>query len=200
MTGTYVIAIAGYSGAGKSTLIENLVLRLGHANELSLDSYRLTSVYPEAARWVEDGADPNAFKMPRFDEDVCALRDGKTITHPESGAELQPEPYLVLEEHFGRGRDAIRELIDFVVYLDTPLEVAYIRKLARKTDFLPWEDDPPVFIEHLRENMEWYQRVGRRFYLAVGESVRKDCELLVNGLLPNEEIADQVMEALHGKI
>ena len=200
MTGTYVIAIAGYSGAGKSTLIENLVLRLGHANELSLDSYRSTSVYPEAARWIEDGADPNAFKMPRLRRGCLRTQEWQIHNHPESGVEIQPRPYLLLEEHFGRGRDAIRELIDFVVYLDTPLEVAYIRKLARKTDFLPWEDDPPVFIEHLRENMEWYQRVGRRFYLAVGESVRKDCELLVNGLLPNEEIADQVMEALHGKI
>lgn len=196
MTGTYVIAIAGYSGAGKSTLIENLVMRLGHANELSLDSYRATSFYPEAARWIEDGADPNAFKMPRFDEDVCTLRDGKSIYHPETAVEIQPQPYLLLEEHFGRGRAAIRDLIDFVVYLDTPLEVAYIRKLARKTDFLPWEEDPEIFIKHLRENMGWYQRVGRKFYLAVGERVRKDCDLVVDGLLASEEIADKVMEAI----
>jgi uridine kinase len=160
----------------------------------------LTSVYPEAARWIEDGADPNEFKMPLFDEAVCALKDGKSIYHPQSGVEIQPEPYLVLEEHFGRGRDAIRDLIDFVVYLDTPLEVAYIRKLARKTDFLPWEDNPEIFIKHLRENMEWYQRVGRRFYVAVSERVRRDCDLIVDGLLPSEEIAAQVVEALHGRI
>ena len=196
MTGTYVIAIAGYSGAGKSTLIKNLVARLGHANELSLDSYRSTSIYPEAARWIEDGADPNAFKMPRFDEDVCALRDGRSIHHPESGVEIQHQPYLILEEHFGRGRDAIRDLIDFVVYLDTPLEVAYIRKLARKTDFLPWEDDPALFIKHLRENLEWYQRIGRSFYLAVGERVRKNCDLIVDGLLPGDLITERVLEAI----
>lgn len=196
MAETYVIAIAGHSGAGKSTLIKNLIQRLDNANELSLDSYRSTSFYPEAVKWIEAGADPNAFRMPRFDEAVKSLKIGKPIIHPEIGNEIQPKPFLILEEHFGRGRDAICSLIDFVVYLDTPLEVAYIRKLAQKTDFLPWEDDPPLFIRHLRENMEWYQRVGRRFYLAVSEKVRKKCDLIVDGLLPSEVVAEHIMEAI----
>ena len=200
MAATYVIAIAGHSGAGKSTLVKNLIARLGNANALSLDFYRSTSFYPEAVKWIEAGADPNEFKIPRFDEDVCALKDGRSIHHPESGIEMRALPFLVLEEHFGRGRDAIRNLIDFVIYLDTPLEVAYIRKLARNTDFLPWEEDPESFIKHLRENMEWYQRVGRRFYLAVSERVRKDCDLIVDGLLPSEVAADQVMEAQFEKL
>jgi uridine kinase len=190
---TFVIAIAGPSGAGKSTLIKDLVGRLGHANALSLDSYRSSSVYPEAAKWIEDGADPNEFKLPRFDEDVRALKNRKQIIHPDSGIEIKPEPFLLLEEHFGRGRAALCDLIDVVIYLDTPLEVAYIRKLARKNDFLPWEDNPELFITNLRENMEWYQRVGRRFYLAVSEQVRRDCDLIVDGMLSTEQIVDEIM-------
>ncbi len=196
MAGTFVIAIAGHSGAGKSTLMHHLVLRLGHANQLSLDSYRSTSFYPEAAEWIEAGADPNEFKMPQFDEAVRALKIGMPILDPENGMEIQPAAFLVLEEHFGRGRNAICDLIDFVVLVDTPLEVAYIRKLARKTDFLPWEDDPDLFIRHLRENLEWYQRVGRRFYRAVSDRVRQNCDLVVDGTLPSEDLAEQIMEAL----
>jgi uridine kinase len=197
MPGTYVIAVAGHSGAGKSTLIANLVSRLGNANWLSLDSYRSSSIYPEAEKWIETGADPNDFKMPRFDEDVRSLTMENTILHPESGIDIQPAPFLVLEEHFGRGRDAICDLIHFVVYVDTPLEIAYIRKLARKTDFFPWEDDPDLFIRHLRENMEWYQRVGRRFYLAVDEKARLNCDLIVDGQLPSEVLAEQIIRAIN---
>jgi uridine kinase len=196
MQGTFVIAIAGPSGAGKSTLIRNLIMRLGNANELSLDSYRSTSFYPEAEQWIEAGADPNEFKMPHFDKAVRTLKSGKSILHPDNGIEIQPATYLILEEHFGRERDSICDLIDFVVYLDTPLEVAYIRKLARKTDFLPWEDDPPLFIKHLRENLEWYQRVGRRFYLAVSERARKNCDLVVDGMLPSEVLVEKVVQAI----
>ena len=193
---TYVIAVAGHSGAGKSTLITQLVSRLGNANALSLDSYRSTSIYPEPEKWIEDGADPNEFKLPRFDEDVRSLKNGTPIPDPESGREISPAPYLILEEHFGRGRDALCDLIDFVVYLDTPLEVAYIRKLARKTDFLPWEDHPSLFIKNLRSNLEWYQRIGRRFYHAVSDHVRDNCDLIVDGLLPSATIADQILEAV----
>jgi uridine kinase len=196
MQETFVIAIAGHSGAGKSTLIRSLVRRLGNARELSTDSYRSTSLYPDSKQWIEAGADPNEFKMPRFDEALRSLVHGKSILHPESGIEIQPATFLVLEEHFGRGRETICDLIDFVVYLDTPLEVAYIRKLARKTDFLPWEDDPPLFLKHLRENMEWYQRIGRSFYLAVSERVRQNCDLMIDGMLPTEVLAEQVMRAL----
>jgi uridine kinase len=193
---TFVIAIAGHSGAGKSTAIDHLVHHLGDANTLSLDSYRSSSIYPESASWIEEGADPNAFKMPLYDADVRALKNGISVIHPETGNELRPARYLVLEEHFGRGRAAVSDLIDFVVYIDTPLEVAYIRKLARKTSFLPWEENPIVFIEHLRENLEWYLRVGRRFYLAVHDRVRNDCDLVVNGLLPSQEIAGRIAEAI----
>jgi len=193
---TFVIAIAGHSGAGKSTLIEHLCLRLKGANALSLDEYTSSSTYPPASKWIADGADPNEFLSPRFDADLRALKDGKSVNHPETKQEIKPNRFLIIEEPFGRGRAPLRDLIDFVVYVDVPLEVAYIRKVLRKNDFLPWEDDPDVFIKHLRENMEWFLRVGRTFYLAVAKRVLEDSDLIVDGTRPTEEIADKIMEAI----
>jgi uridine kinase len=198
-TGTFVLAIAGPSGAGKSTIIKNLAARLGDANALSLDAYESSSTYPPAAKWVEEGAVPNEFQMPQFDADIHALKNGKSILDLETGKVIGPNRFLMLEEPFGRGRDAVHDLIDFVVYVDTPLEVAYIRKLARKTDFLPWEDNPAVFIKNLRSNLEWYQRIGRKFYLAVADRVREDCDLVVDGTQSTEQIADEIMQAISGK-
>ena len=193
---TFVIAIAGHSGAGKSTLIEHLVARLGNVNSLSLDQYQESSTYPPAEKRIDDGADPNEFLIPNLDADVRTLKNGQSITHPETGLKIEPAAYLILEEHFGRGRAAIRDLIDFVVYVDIPLEISYIRKLARKTDFLPWEDNPDVFIKNLREHMDWYQWIGRRFYLAVSERVRQNCDLIVDGTLPTEKIAENIVQAI----
>ena len=197
---TFVIAIAGHSGAGKSTLIEFLRLRLRDVNLLSLDEYEASSTYPLTSKWIEDGADPNEFLAPQFDADVRALKNGISIIHPETKKEIKPNPFLILEEPFGRGRVALHDLIDFVVYVDTPLEVAYIRKISRKNNFLPWEDDPDVFIAHLRENMEWYLRVGRSFYLAIAERVRENCDLIVDGTCSTEQIADKIIKAINEKL
>lgn len=199
MVKTFVVAVAGHSGAGKSTLMHHLAGRLGNAITLAVDEYEASSFYPPAEEWLDRGADPNEFKFPQFDADVRALLNGQSILHPETKETLQPAQFLILEEPFGRGRTPIEGLIDLVVYLDTPLEVAYIRKISRKNDFLPWEDDPELFMRHLRENMEWYLRVGRKFYLAIGERVRRDCDLFINGLLPSDQAAEEILKIVKAK-
>ena len=196
-TQTFVVAIAGTSGAGKSTLIENLVARLDNANALSLDDYRSSSIYPPVGEWLEAGADPNQFETPQFSADALALKEGRSIIHPVTQEVVEPGPYLILEEHFGRARSAMRDLIDFLVYVETPLEIAHARKILRKGDFLPWEDNPDLFIENLREHLIWYINFGRDFYIAVKRSACKDYDLIVDGTLSTEEIADQVIEAIH---
>jgi len=192
---TFLIAIAGHSGAGKSTLVKELAVRLGGAITLGIDDYPSDS-YPRATEWIERGADPNEFQTPQFFEDVRALMAGKAILHPETKQELIPTPFVIIEEPFGRGRAAFREQINFLVYMDIPLEVAYVRKLLRKSDFLPWEDNPPIFMQHLRENLEWYLRIGRTFYLAVSEIARQDCDLIVDGI----QSTGQGVEEIIGKI
>ena len=195
----FVIAIAGHSGAGKSTVIEALVSRLGNANSLSLDAYEASSTYPAAAKWIKDGADPNRFQTPQFDADVRGLKNGKSIIHPQTNEEMSAKSFLIIEEPFGRERDSLHNLIDFVVYIDTPLEVAYARKLLRKSDFLPWEDNPSVFITNLRENLLWYLRVGRSFYGAVATRVKKNCDLIVDGTYSTEEIVEEIFKCVMEK-
>lgn len=194
---TFVIAIAGTSGAGKSTLIERLVERLGNANALSLDDYQDSSVYPPVGEWLAAGADPNQFQTPQFLADAFALKQGKSIIHPVTREVVKPARYLLLEEHFGRARNPMRELIDFLIYIEIPLEIAHARKILRKNEFLPWEDHPDLFIRNLREHLFWYINFGRDFYLAVKSSADKDCDLILDGRLSTDQMADKIIEAIH---
>lgn len=104
-----------------------------------------------------------------------------------------------VEEPFGRERDALHDLIDFVVYIDLPWDVAHARKLARKREFLPWEDDPDIFIANLRQNLEWYLSIGREFYLAIASRVRQNCDLVVDGMPPTEIITNQIFKPINGR-
>src|SRR4030095_7978652 len=166
----FVIAIPGHSVAGKSTLIDELVNLLGDAISLSIDDYASSSVYPPAPQWLAGGADSNQFQTPEFVADVRKLHNGESIHDPATNKEIKPTRFLVLEEPFGRGRDALLDMINFVVLVDMPLEIAHARKILRKNEFLPWEDNPEVFINHLREHLNWYIAVGRDFYMAVNKT------------------------------
>ncbi|HKY55432.1 MAG TPA: hypothetical protein VJM08_14040 [Anaerolineales bacterium] len=194
---TFVIAIAGHSGAGKSTVIENLVSQLGSANSLSLDEYEASSIYPSTTKWIEGGANPDEFQSPQFVIDITALKNGKAIIHPITGKKVKAESVLIIEEPFGRERKALYDLIDFVVYIDVPLDIAYARKLARKNEFLPWEDNPDVFVSNLRENLEWYLSSGREFYLAIARRVRPNCDLVIDGTQPVEDITKQIIATIN---
>jgi uridine kinase len=195
----YVIGLSGPSGAGKSTVIQALSSRFGNAVAVGIDEYEASSVYPDSAQWLAEGADPNMFQTPQFLADVRALRSGRSILAPTTSAVIQPTHVLIVEEPFGRGRDQMRDLIDFVVYVDLPLEIALARKILRQNAFLPWEQDPDVFIAHLREFLGWYLRVGRSFYLAVGERVLRDCDLVVDGTRPTEEVVEAIVSAVQAK-
>ena len=172
--------------------MKELVKVLGDAASLSFDDYIATSVYPPAVQWLAEGADPNRFQTPDFVADVQRLRNGEIIVNPMTKEEVKPARFLVLEEHFGRERAVMRDQIDLVVLIDIPFEIAHARKILRKGEFLPWEENPDLFIKNLRDHLNWYMRVGRDFYLAVDKMVRKDCDLIVDGILPTERIAEDI--------
>jgi uridine kinase len=198
-TSVYVIALSGHSGAGKSTAIQHLASRLGSAVVLGIDDYEATSTYPEAIQWLAEGADPNAFQTPQLVEDVRALRSGAAITPPDAHEPVQPASFLIVEEPFGRGREQMRGMIDFVAYIDVPLEIALARKILRRNAFLPWEQDPGVFMAHLQEFLTWYLKVGRAFYLATRDGVLASCDLVVDGTLPPEQVAEAIYAAVRAR-
>ena len=192
---TFVVAFAGHSGAGKSTLIEKLSSLTGNANTLRIDDYDASS-YPHSIKWVEDGADPNEFQTPRFFSDILALKNGNFIFHPETNKRIEPARFLFIEEPFGRGREAISVWIDLAVYIDTPLEVALARRLLRMSNDIS-QDNSNISIE---EHLLWYLRAGRNFYIAVERSVRRKCELIVDGTLSTDEMADVVYKTIRTKL
>ena len=190
----FVIAISGPSGAGKSTSIKNLVRLLEDAVSLSIDDYP-DDHYPPAIGWLERGANPDEFETPGFIADVRALKEGKSIIHPESQQKTEPPAYLIIEEPFGKSRTAFKDLIDFHAEINTPLEIAFPRRLLRIMDWKPKEEQLPYIKRHL----EWYLSSGRRFYLAVQENARKDKDLTVDGMLPSEMIAQTIFATILAK-
>lgn len=191
---TFIISISGHSGAGKSTLIEKLSSMMGNTITLRMDDYK-SLPFPPAAKWIEDGANPNEFQTPQFFSDILALKNGKSILHPKTNQEVKPARLLFIEEPFGRGRQTIGDLIDFSIYVDAPLEVALARRLLRMSKLIS-EGDSDVTIE---EHLQWYLRVGRNFFVAVEKNARKNCDLIVDGLLSTDEMSKIIIDVIKQK-
>jgi uridine kinase len=196
----FVLAVSGPSGAGKSTAVANLVMRFGDAVALYFDDYEATSVYPDMTQWLADGGDPNQFRTPQLSADLRRLRAGTAITLPHNGQVVQPARVVVLEEPFGRDRAEIASLIDAVVCIDLPLEIALARKLHRMLGFFLAEQTADAFAKHLQFFLPWYIESGRELYHTVQQGVLQHCDLVADGMLPPDVLADSIASALQDRL
>lgn len=194
-THPYVIAISGFSGAGKSTVIENLLALLGDAVALQIDDYTDDAIYPPAVEWIKNGANPDEFITPQFVDGVRRLKEGKSIAHPETQTTIHPASYILIEEPFGKSRTVFKALIDFHVQIEIPPEIALARRVLRNIERLKQDSNN----ESLKEFLDWYLRAGRDFFITVRELASKEKDLVLDGALPPEEIAQTILDAVNTK-
>ena len=190
---TYIIAISGFSGAGKTTMVTRLATRFGDAVTLGIDEYTEDATYPPAIEWIKNGANPDEFITPLFVENVRALKEGRSIIHPETKMEVHAPHYVIVEEPFGKSRTAMRPLIDFHAQLEIAPEIALARRVLRIIEKTSQGEDE----DKLTEFLNWYLKAGRNFYLAVQKNAAKDKDLTVDGALPAEMIAQTIFDAVN---
>lgn len=206
----YVIAVSSVSGGGKTTLVKSAA-NLLKATTLFFDDYASISQYPpDIKKWVEDGADVNEWKTPQFAQDLAALRRGESIDSPLDGASILPSEFIVIEEPMGRERAEMASLIDFVIVIDIPLEIALARKLLRNLGFIPLDGIENATKEQmvegfvqvvtsLKNSLNEYLRAGRDVYIAVQKQAKENCDLVLDGFLSVDELAQQLVSAVKDK-
>jgi uridine kinase len=192
----FVVGISSPSGGGKTTVACRLVKHLGDAVVLSFDEYDEVSTHPTSYQsWLTEGADYNAWQTPRLATDLQRLKHGLEIASPLTGCVVSPAAYIVFDAPLGRAQHETGQHIDFMVYIDTPLDVAMARRILRDFDQAKTIVSAQQW-EQVRLDLESYLEFGRVAYLEMDKQIRPRCDLILDELLAPDELAMQIVGAV----
>lgn len=137
-----VLAIAGCSGSGKTTLAAELARALGGVH-FHFDNYYLDlSHMPIADRALQNFDDPALIESPLLIQHVAALAQGRAIQLPlydfatytripGRTETFLPGPFVLVEGLFALHYKDLLPLYQLRVYIDTPDELCFERRLKR---------------------------------------------------------------------
>lgn len=169
-----VIAIAAVSGGGKTTIVRKLLEELPHSKALFFDDYDFNGP-KDIIEWVDNSGNPNEWDLTPFITDI-----------KKSLAEL-PQ-YIFLDYPFAYLHHKVGEFIDFAVFIDTPLDIALARRIIR--------DYKSSSTNHIMLELENYLLRGRRGYLHMLETTKKNSDLIVDGSLSIQEIINVIIQSI----
>ena len=204
--GSFVIVFAGTCGSGKSSVLHRVAEMLDGAPILKFDEYeRFMNGWPEDLKqWLADGADANQFKNLRMLRDIQFLLLGESITHPNTNRPIIPAQYLFIEDPFGKQRSAFAKYYDYLVFVDTPQDVALCRMVKRWIKNKSLQQDgaaaeerkeatPEQLLELIETSLNRYLVSHRELYTLVSSKTKQNADLIINGLKPVEELETEVV-------
>lgn len=138
-----VIGICGASGSGKSTLARELEAKLNkRCIYLKQDSYyKDHSELPFEERERINYDEPQAFEHDALRNDLYALRNGQPITakgydytehrRADTNEIIEPADIVLIEGIHVFYDEAVRDLLDFKIYIQVDPDVCLLRRVKR---------------------------------------------------------------------
>jgi len=196
-----VIAVSSISGGGKSTVVHKLVELLDNSVALFFDDYETPDTYPKnPAVLLDRGADFNVIKSPLLAQHLYALKSGQPVIHPKTGKAVPPAKHIIFEGPLGRAQHETGQYIDFLVFIDTPLEVGLARRLSRGISGKECEKMSREDLTKQLKSIDWlaenYLAWMRRSYLVQLDTVKPASDLILNWEQSPDDLAKAIINAL----
>ena len=139
-----VVAILGASGSGKSYLVASLAPKILDATVAFLrvdDYYRDLAHLSFEDRETINFDHPDAIEFERLVDDLATLKSGEEVQTPvydftqhtrsALSQSVPPADIILLEGVLAMSDSATRKLVDYTIFVDTPLELCLARRIER---------------------------------------------------------------------
>lgn len=183
-----IISVAAPPGGGKTTISRMISARLHDAPVLHYDDHEAWTGRDAAAieAWLDRGAPLDEIAIPGFAAKLAAMRTG--------GA-----PQIIVDSPLGRAHPDIAAAIDFLIFIDTPFDIALARVvrhqagLAARAPQTGAARDFAIWLEGYLDN---YARFMRRSYEVQRAKVMPQADLVLDGTLAPDRLTELAMRAL----
>ena len=187
-----IVGISAVGGGGKTAVTRCLSEILGDSVTVHFDDYHDTNVHPDdRQRWFADGADYDAYETPVFTRHLQTLKAGQSIRYPIGGATVGPASYVVADAPLGRAHSDSGRLIDLMVFIDTPLDVAMARRILRDIErSVKWTAYEAL--QHVKGELSGYEARARPIYGHFQERMRAESDLVIDGTLSIDLVVERI--------
>ena len=189
-----LIGIAGASGSGKTLVAKSIIESLGSDKTVIIQEdsyYKDLSDIPYEERVNRNFDHPDAFDYDLLVEHLLQLLDGKVASHPIYDYKLHtrskekktvgPCVLIILEGILILNNARLRELMDYRVFIDTPLDICFVRRLKRDIAERGRTVDSVI---------RQYTKTVRPMYLQFIEPSKQYANILISGERRNSEAVD----------
>lgn len=137
-----LIGISGGSGSGKTTIIKRIAERVPDFVFIPQDNYYKSAINITNTNITDFNFDhPDAFDTDLLLEHLQKLKDGIAIEMPtydfvhhrraEESTLVEPRKVVLVEGIMVFFEQTIRDMMDLKIYVDTPDDIRFIRRLER---------------------------------------------------------------------
>jgi hypothetical protein len=147
----------------------------------------------EVRDWFERGGDPNEFALSELISELTR----RTRIQPG----LERRPLMLFKTPIGRLHRATGAFIDFLIWVDTPLDAALSRTLLGFVDEAQRDAAPNAksdFLRSLRKYLAKYEDIWM-ICVAQREAILPAVDLVLDGGLPADVAAERIRKALSAR-
>ena len=196
-----LIGIAGASGSGKTVIANRIIESLGPDKVVIIQEdsyYKDLSDVPYEQRVGRNFDHPDAFDHDLLAEHLLQLLDGDAVSHPVYDYKLHirskeiktagPAGLIILEGILIFSKAQLRELMDYRVFIDTPPDICFIRRLKRDTEERGRTADSVI---------RQYTETVRPMYHEFIEPSKKYADILISGEGNNSDAFDILINKIN---
>lgn len=137
-----IIGITGGSGSGKSTVVKRIKERYPNAVLIEQDNYYKSASFVNNNNITAYNFDhPDAFDMDLLLSNIQDLKNGKSCEMPQYDfvhhtrrdeyITVEPSSIIIIDGLMVFYDERIRDMLDLKLYVDTPSDIRFIRRLTR---------------------------------------------------------------------